>query len=107
MADAIGAHLSYLYRLREAMSKKPDLQKDGFFTLVENAYRETHILWVHAHYLSCSGAGRTSEKGMKKAKAALTMDHERRASAGLGREVPDFDEIAASRGQGFAVGRKS
>jgi hypothetical protein len=62
IAKSLSPSLSYLFRLRERMEKAGFVPGDPYFKLVVAAYDATHTLWVHTHYLSCDGAGRSSGK---------------------------------------------
>jgi hypothetical protein len=54
--------LNYLRRLRQRMEKRGFLPSDPYYQLVSRAYDVVHALWVQTHYLSCSGAGRSSSE---------------------------------------------
>jgi hypothetical protein len=59
---SIQPSLAYLFRLRERMVKTGFPPGDPLLKLVEKAYDSMHRLFVELHYLSCDGAGRSSNE---------------------------------------------
>jgi hypothetical protein len=60
LAEVLHPQLGYLYRLRSRMEKTGFLPSDPYYRLVEKAYDAVHALWIETHYMSCSGAGKSS-----------------------------------------------
>jgi hypothetical protein len=54
--------VGYFSRLRERMDKVGFVSADPLYQRVCKAYESLHALFIELHYLSCSGAGRPSDK---------------------------------------------
>jgi hypothetical protein len=62
MAEAVGAQLNYLSRLRSRMDRKSFPPTDPLYREVQTAWAATQSLYVRLHYMSCESGVREATK---------------------------------------------